>query len=192
MVHKIHIVGYRLIHFKSAKFLTAINWLIINIPSLYTYINYSFMCLMSRLSSKDELLHERGVSERRSVCQQVEHLQLRLPHRLRRKELWTRWEDLSTTVFIYICIHMQVCLQPHVPASTCSSVSFAAGTSVCLPTVSARCVCLSMTSRKLCVFWRSNGIRSSSPDSLWLMRPPQWSFTVKPRLTTVKIASGLS
>ena len=31
-MHKIHIVGYRLIHFKSVKFSTAINQLIINIP----------------------------------------------------------------------------------------------------------------------------------------------------------------
>ena len=51
MVHKIHMVGYRLIHFKSVKFLTAINRLIINIP------NPNLLLTTKRLHIKNKTLY---------------------------------------------------------------------------------------------------------------------------------------
>ena len=61
MVQKIHIVGYWLIYFKSVKLLTAINRLIINIPSLIwmglTQVvkqsadpRHTWVCWMTRVS----------------------------------------------------------------------------------------------------------------------------------------------
>lgn len=50
-----------------------------------------------RLSCKEKLLREPGVSERGRVCQQVEHPQLRLPDRLRRQKLRTRQVSFRLT-----------------------------------------------------------------------------------------------
>ena len=75
MLHKIHIVGYQLIHFKSVKFLTAINRLIINVPTSnnpvfhligrksksYKYARISFLLPMLRT-------HDRTSSVWISTC----------------------------------------------------------------------------------------------------------------------------
>ena len=51
MLHKIHIVGYQLIRFKSIKFLTAINRLMINIHNTYMDMLQKNSCIAVPLFS---------------------------------------------------------------------------------------------------------------------------------------------
>lgn len=89
---------------------------------------------------------------------------------------------LCIYIFIYRCVYLYL----HAPLWASQRIH-----AWCV--TYSKCVSRGLLGNAVCL-GDQNGIKSASPDSVWLMQQPQWRVTVKPLLAdtqTLNIASGL-